>query len=246
MKRLEGKVAIITGAASGFGREMSLLFAKEGASVLASDISNKIYELPKEAEGRIEVCKTDVTDFNQVKEMVQLCKNKFGKLNILCNNAGINNKIPYRTHEYPLDEWDKFYDVLVKGAFYVLRESLKLMIETGGGSVINTGSIGAFRATIGSTAYCSAKGAIRTMTINAAAEYVKDNIRVNSVCPGIFNTDILKDLTDETLKTLADQVPMGRIGEPVEMAQLALFLASDESKYITGQNILIDGGRSTI
>ena len=246
MKRLEGKVAIITGAASGFGREMALLFAKEGASILASDISDNIFKLPEESDGVIEVCKTDVSDFEQVQTMVNLCKEKFGKLDILCNNAGINNKTPYRTHEYPLDEWDKLYDVLVKGAFYVLRESLKLMLESGGGSVINTGSIGAFRATVGSTAYCSAKGAIRTMTINAAAEYVKDNIRVNSVCPGIFNTNILKGLTDETLKILSDQVPMGRIGEPVEMAQLALFLASDESKYITGQNILIDGGRTAV
>ena len=244
MERLKDKVCLITGAASGFGREMTLLFAKEGAKVIAADYNEKVLDIYKPEDGDITPVICDVTDHEQVKNTVNLARKKFGRLDVLCNNAGINNKKPYRTHEYPIEEWDQLYNVLVRGAFLVLRESLQLMLESGGGSVINTGSIGAFRATVGSTAYCSAKGAIRMMTTNAAAEYVKDNIRINSVCPGIFNTAILDGLQPDVLDALAAQVPMGKIGEPIDMAYLALFLASDESKYITGQNWLIDGGRS--
>lgn len=244
MERLKDKVCIITGAASGFGKEMTKLFAKEGAKVIAADYNEKIMEMYKSEDGEITPVVCDVTDHEQVIKMVNVAKEKYGRLDVLCNNAGINNKTPYRVHEYPIEEWDQLYNVLVKGAFLVLRESLKLMLESGGGSVINTGSIGGFRATPGSTAYCSAKGAIRMMTTNAALEYVKDNIRINSVCPGIFNTAILDGLKPDVLEFLAQQVPMGKIGEPIDMAYLALFLASDESKYITGQNWLIDGGRS--
>lgn len=244
MERLKDKVCLITGAASGFGKEMTLLFAKEGGKIIAADFNDDIMNMYKPEDGEITPVVCDVRDHEQVKAMVNVAREKYGRLDVLCNNAGINNKYPYRTHEYPIEEWDALYNVLVRGAFLVLRESLNLMLESGGGSVINTGSIGAFRATVGSTAYCSAKGAIRMMTTNAAAEYVKDNIRINSVCPGIFNTAILNGLQPDVLEALAAQVPMGKIGEPIDMAYLALFLASDESTYITGQNWLIDGGRS--
>ena len=244
MERLKDKVCIITGANSGFGEEMTKLFAKEGGIIIAADMNPNIMEKYKDSGYEITPVICDVTDEDQVKEMVNIAKEKYGRLDVLCNNAGVNNKTPYRVHEYPLEEWDMLYNVLVRGAFLVMKESIKLMLESGGGSVVNTGSIGGFRATPGSTAYCSAKGAIRMMTTNAAAEYVKDNIRINSVCPGIFDTAILDGLKPEVLETLAAQVPMGYIGKPIDMAYLALFLASDESTYITGQSILIDGGRS--
>jgi NAD(P)-dependent dehydrogenase (short-subunit alcohol dehydrogenase family) len=246
MERLDGKVCLITGANSGFGYEMTKLFSEEGGKIFAVDFNENIMEINNRLEGDITPYICDVTDHEKVAAMVKACVEKYGTIDVLCNNAGANNKTPYRTHEYPIDEWKDLYDVLVNGAFYVMRETLQVMLENGGGSIVNTGSIGAFRATIGSTAYCSAKGAIRMMTTNAAAEYTKDNIRVNSVNPGIFNTAILNDLQDDVLEELGNQVPMGRIGEPEEMANLALFLASDESQYITGQNILIDGGRSTL
>lgn len=244
MERLKDKICIITGANSGFGEEMTKLFAKEGGKIIAADMNPNIMEKYKDSKYEITPVICDVTDENQVKEMVNIAREKYGKLDVLCNNAGVNNKTPYRVHEYPVEEWDMLYNVLVKGAFLVMKESIKLMLESGGGSVVNTGSIGGFRATPGSTAYCSAKGAIRMMTTNAAAEYVKDNIRINSVCPGIFDTAILEGLKPDVLETLAAQVPMGYIGKPIDMAYLALFLASDESTYITGQSILIDGGRS--
>lgn len=246
MKRLEGKVCIITGANSGFGKEMTRLFASEGAKIIAADYNPEIMKIGKTIKGDITPCLCDVSKFEEVQAMVKLCEKTYGRLDVLCNNAGTNNKKPYKLHEYPLEEWDALYNVLVRGSFLVLRESLKLMLKSGGGSVINTGSIGGFRSTIGSGAYCSAKGAIRMLTTNTATEYVKDNIRVNSICPGIFNTAILDGLRPDVIEFLSNQVPIGRIGEPLEMAQLALFLASDESKYITGQSILIDGGRSTL
>ncbi len=243
MDRLKNKICIITGANSGFGAEMTKLFTEEGAKVIAADFNPAIMEKYTDNENVTPVI-CDVTKEDQVVAMVNVAREKYGRLDVLCNNAGTNNKTPYRVHEYPVEEWDMLYNVLVKGAFLVMKESLKLMLESGGGSVVNTGSIGGFRATPGSTAYCSAKGAIRMMTTNAALEYVKDNIRINSVCPGIFNTAILDGLKPDVLEFLAQQVPMGYIGEPRDMANLALFLASDESKYITGQSILIDGGRS--
>ena len=244
MERLKDKVCIITGANSGFGEEMTRLFAKEGGKIIAADLNPDIMNKYTDSGLEITPVICDVTKEDQVVNLVNVAREKYGRLDVLCNNAGINNKNPYRTHEYPVEEWDLLYNVLVRGAFLVMKESLKLMLESGGGSVVNTGSIGGFRATVGSTAYCSAKGAIRMMTTNAAAEYVKDNIRINSVCPGIFNTAILNGLQPEVLEMLAAQVPMGYIGNPIDMAYLALFLASDESKYITGQSILIDGGRS--
>jgi len=244
MERLKDKVCIITGANSGFGEEMTKLFGAEGGKIIAADINPDIMNKYKDANFEVTPVICDVTKEEDIKNMVNVAREKYGRLDVLCNNAGINNKKPYRTHEYPVEEWDLLYNVLVRGAFLVMKESLQLMLESGGGSVVNTGSIGGFRATVGSTAYCSAKGAIRMMTTNAAAEYVKDNIRINSVCPGIFNTAILNGLQPEVLDMLAAQVPMGYIGEPIDMAYLALFLASDESKYITGQSILIDGGRS--
>lgn len=243
MNRLKDKVCIITGANSGFGEAMTNLFAEEGGLIIAADFNPKIMEKYKNKDNITPVI-CDVTKEKQVKHLVEVAKEKYGRLDVLCNNAGINNKVPYRSHEYPMEEWDALYNVLVRGAFLVMKYSLQLMLESGGGSVVNTGSIGAFRATPGSTAYCSAKGAIRMMTTNAAAEYVKDNIRINSVCPGIFDTAILNGLSQEQIKELSAQVPMGYIGKPIDMAYLALFLASDESKYITGQSILIDGGRS--
>lgn len=211
MKRLNGKVCIITGANSGFGKEMTKLFASEGAKVIATDYNPKIMEITKTVKGDITPCLCDVSKFEDVQAMLKLCEDTYGRLDVLCNNAGVNNKTPYKLHEYPIDEWDALYGVLVRGAFFVLRESLKLMLKSGGGSVINTGSIGGFRSTIGSGAYCSAKGAIRMLTTNTATEYVKDNIRVNSICPGIFNTAILDGLKPEVLEFLSNQVPLGEL-----------------------------------
>ena len=217
---------------------MTNLFADEGGLIIAVDFKPKVMEKYKNKSNITPVI-CDVTKEKQV----DIAKEKYGRLDVYVIAAGINNKVPYRSHEYPMEEWDALYNVLVRGAFLVMKYSLQLMLESGGRAIVHTGSIGAFRATPVSTAYCSAKGAIRMMTTNVAAWYVKDNIRINSVCPGIFDTAILNGLLQEQIKELSAQVAMGYIGKPIDMAYLTLFLASDESKYITGQSILIDGGR---
>ena len=245
VKRLDGKVCIITGAASGFGRAMVQTFAEEGARILAIDISDRVDELKKEVDGEIYTFKADVSNPEQVAAGFQECRKIFGRLDVLCNNAGITGLVETPLHEFPLHAWDKVFSVNVRGAFVVLQEAVKMMLENGGGSIVNTGSIGGYRATPGSSAYIVSKGAIVMLTKQAALEYIDKGIRVNSVNPGTFNTPLLKDFSQEAKDFLAGQVPIGRLGEPEEMAKLALFLASDESSYITGQDHIIDGGRST-
>ena len=245
MGRLDGKVAVITGASSGFGLAMAKLFAKEGAKVVGADINPQMPEIAAEIAGDVVGIVADVSKQEDVDAMYALCVEKFGKLDILCNNAGIGGPRA-RMHEYPLEAWDKIFNVNVRGYLMVMQGGLKLMLKNGKGSIVNTASIGSFKATPGSPAYIASKGANAMMTKQAAAEYVKDNIRVNAVCPGIFNTGIIDGMSEELRKFLDSQIPMGRIGEPEEMANFALFLASDEASYITGQCYLIDGGRDAL
>ncbi|WP_216829875.1 SDR family NAD(P)-dependent oxidoreductase [Alkalihalobacterium elongatum] len=244
-KRLDGKVCIITGAASGFGKAMVHEFIKEGAKIFAIDISKKVQDLKKEVDGELHTYSADVSNLIQVAEAFKKCNEIYGRLDILCNNAGITGLVETPLHEFNLEAWDKVFAVNVRGAFIVLQEAIKMMLKSGGGSVVNTGSIGGYRATPGSSAYIVSKGAMVMLTKQAALEYVKDGIRVNSINPGTCNTPLLDDFSQEAKDFLASQVPIGRLGEPVEVAKLALFLASDESSYISGQDHIIDGGRST-
>lgn len=245
-KRLHGKVTIITGAASGFGRAMVNEFSKEGAKIFAIDISHTVQNLKKEVDGELYAYQADVSVPEQVVSAFEECRNIFGRLDVLCNNAGITGLVETPMHEYPLDEWNRVFRVNVQGALLVLQESIKMMLESGGGSIVNTGSIGGFRATPGSSAYIVSKGAMVMLTKQAALEYIDKGIRVNSINPGTCKTPLLEGFTQEMLDFLAEQVPLGRLGEPEEVAKLALFLASDESSYITGQNHIIDGGRAVM
>lgn len=245
MSRLAGKVALITGASSGFGLAMAKKFASEGAKVVAVDVNPAILEIATTISEDVKGFVADVTNEDQVKAMYEFCVQKFGKLDILCNNAGISGP-QLKMHEYPLDAWDKVFNVNVRGYLLVMQGALKLMLANGGGSIVNTASIGGFRATPMASAYIASKGTNVMMTKQAAVEYVKDNIRVNGIAPGIFNTAIISSLDEQGRAFLDSQVPMGRIGEPEEMANLALFLASDESSYITGQVYIIDGGRAAL
>ena len=246
VKKLDGKVAIITGAASGFGMAMVKEFSKEGARIFAIDINDKVEKLKEEIDGEIQTFKADVSDPEQVANAFKQCRQTYGRLDILCNNAGITGLVETPMHEYPLDEWNRVFSVNVQGALLVLQESIKMMLKSGGGSIVNTGSIGGFRATPGSSAYIVSKGAMVMLTKQAALEYIDKGIRVNSINPGTCKTPLLNGFTDEMLDFLGEQVPIGRLGEPEEVAKLALFLASDDSSYITGQNHIIDGGRAVV
>ncbi len=184
-----------------------------------------------------------MSDEGQVTSLIDHCRTRHGRLDVLVNNAGIGNRVQARVHETDPAEWDRVMNVNVRGAFLVLKHALRLMLDGGGGSVINMASIGSHRGTPFSSPYITSKGAILMLTRTAALEYAKDGIRINAVCPGVIRTPLIERQSEELKAYLASQVPQGRIGEPEEVAALCVFLASDEAPHITGADYLIDGGR---
>jgi len=244
--RLDGKVALVTGAGSGIGRAITLRAAAEGARVLAADVTGAEEQVVSEAKGlagEVLPVRADVSQPDQVAAMLAGCRARFGRLDVLFNNAGIVGE-NLRLHEYPLERWDTLMGVNVRGAFLVLKHALALMLESGGGAIVNTASLGGFRAVARSSAYVVSKGALVMMTRVAALEYAQDNIRVNAICPGTIHTPLNTKIPAERIASMISQVPMKRLGKPEEVASLALFLASDEASFITGQCYIIDGGRS--
>ena len=199
--------------------------------------------LTADSDGRIETLCCDVSDLEQVARLGNHCRERFGRLDVLCNNAGVGGRTSVRIHELEVDDWDRVLGTNLRGAFLVMKYTLPLMLESGGGSIVNMASIGSFRATPGSSAYITSKGGLLMLTRTAALEYVNDGIRVNAVCPGVTRTEILAKVPDEFQQMLTSRVPMGRMGTPEEVAALTLFLASDEASYITGAAYIIDGGR---
>lgn len=243
--RLAGKVAIVTGASTGIGRAVALRFVAEGARVLA--VARRIDGLAdavRESNGALEAFSCDVGDAAQVAAMAARCQARFGRLDVLCNNAGIGGKPKTRIHELDIEDFDAVMRTNVRGAFLVLKHCIPLMLASGGGAIANMASIGSFRASPGSSAYIASKGALLQLTRTAALEYVKDNIRVNAVCPGVTETEILRGMPDDVMEMLTSRVPMGRMTTAEEVAALTLFLVSDEASGITGAAYIIDGGRS--
>jgi len=243
MKRLDNKVALVTGASSGIGRAVALRFAAEGARVIAVARGEGIDEVAAQSQGQIEALRCDVSDPTQVENLGAYCRERFGRLDVLCNNAGIGGRTGVRIHEMDVEDWDRVLATNLRGAFLVMKHTVPLMLAAGGGSIVNMCSIGSFRATPGSSAYITSKGGMLMLTRTAALEYVDDHIRVNAVCPGVTKTEILEKVPEEYQEMLTARVPMGRMGTPQEVASLTLFLASDEASYITGAAYIIDGGR---
>ncbi len=234
--RLQGKVALVTGAASGIGYAVCALFAKEGASVFASDIASPEAPYP---EG-IDAMTLDVTSENDWEAAVDLVIEKTGRLDVLINNAGIIAYEPL--HELEMTAWMRMIAVDQTGVFLGMREAIRVMRRQKSGSIVNISSIWGSAAVAGAHSYHAAKGAVRNMSKNAAMTYVADGIRVNSVHPGFIHTP----LTDAQAAALNEAViaatPMKRGGTPIEIAYGCLFLASDEASYITGAELVIDGG----
>jgi meso-butanediol dehydrogenase/(S,S)-butanediol dehydrogenase/diacetyl reductase len=240
MGRLAGKRALVTGAGSGIGKATCLRFAAEGATVLAADIRGE-EETAACARGIIP-WHCDVTDADAVSAMMAGARDRMGGLDIIFNNAGIGRG-GKRIHEIDLKDWDDVIDVNLRGAFLVLRFGLPLLMEAGGGSVINTASTSAFKAVVGNGAYTPSKAAVHLLTNMAAIEYAGDGIRVNAVAPGPILTPIYDSVPQDMKAKILSALPLGRMGRPEEVANVVLFLASDEAAFVTGATYLVDGGR---
>lgn len=237
MGRLQGKVALITGAARGLGQAMAELFAKEGAIVYAADMADLAYS----AENVIGV-KFNVTDVANIKQVVAMIKEKHGKIDVLVNNAGITADA--MTRKMTDEQWDRVINVNLKGVFNVTREIGPMMEETGGGSIINISSIVGVYGNIGQANYAATKAGVIGMTLTWAKEFARKGVpvRVNAIAPGYIMTDILKTVPAELLEKFAKMTMIGRLGEPHEIAGPALFLASDEASYVTGHVLEVNGG----
>ena len=247
--RLKDKVALITGGSSGIGRETALLFAREGAKVIVVDINDDEGEKTVElltAEGLLgRYFHADVSKASDCKEMVAFAEKSYGKLDILFNNAGIMHSDDGDALSTEESVWDLTMNINVKGVFLGCKYGIPALRRAGGGSIINTAS---FVALLGAAtpqiAYTASKGAVLSMTRELATIHAREHIRVNALCPGPLRTELLMNFlnTEAKKQRRLVHVPMGRFGEAKEIASAALYLASDESSYVTGTEFLVDGG----
>ena len=247
--RLQGKVALITGGASGMGRVASLLFAAEGAGVVLTDLNDELGEATAseitEAGGQALYVHADVSREADAEAMVGAAIDRFGKLSILYNNAGVMLPTDGSVHTTDESVWDLTLAVNVKGVAFGCKYGVPAMVASGGGSIINVASFVAWLgAATSQTAYTASKGAVLAMTREIAVEYARKGIRCNALCPGPIETPLLMQLlSDEEKKQRRFvHIPMGRLGQAEELAKAALFLASDDSSYMTGTSLIVDGG----
>lgn len=246
MKRLENKIAIVTGAAGGMGATEAKLFAEEGAYVMATDIQEdklkKWVEKAKKDGLKIEWARHDVTSENDWQNVINKTVTLFGTVNVLVNNAGVF-PAGANTVNTTTEQWDKIISINVTGPFIGSRHCIPYMQKNGGGSIINISSIAGMVGGNG-PAYTASKGALRLLTKDMSVEFAKDKIRVNSIHPGGVLTPMTAPLltTEEAWENIKNLCPMGRMGESLEIAFAAVYFASDESTYTTGAELVIDGG----
>ena len=248
-ERLSGKVALITGAGSGIGRVAAELFASEGAAVVVADVAAEAARDTVAAitanGGRAAAVTVDVADEQQVADMVGVAVDRFGALDVLFNNAGIFPGDDGGVLDTPPTTWDRVMQVNVKGVWLGCRAAVPAMIDSGGGSIINVASFVALMgAATAQVAYTASKGGVLAFTRELAVEYARAGIRANSLCPGPIDTPLLAELLadPERRQRRLVHIPMGRLGRPVEIARAALFLASDDSSFMTGSALVVDGG----
>jgi NAD(P)-dependent dehydrogenase (short-subunit alcohol dehydrogenase family) len=240
MARLDGKVCVITGAASGIGATSARLFAAEGARVVGIDVAEG-------AQGELAI-QADVTDDDQVRDMYARVKSELGRIDVLFNNAGISPTDDASVLDTSLETWQRVQDVNLRSVFLCCKHGIPHLLDGGGGSVINSAS---FVATMGSAvsqiSYTASKGGVLALSRELGVEFARRGVRVNALCPGPVSTPLLQELFAKDPKKAARRLvhlPIGRFAEPEEIAQAAVFLASDESSYVTASTFLVDGGLS--
>jgi NAD(P)-dependent dehydrogenase (short-subunit alcohol dehydrogenase family) len=238
--RLENKVCVVTGAASGIGAETARLFESEGAKVVGADLD----------EGSVGTLalQVDVTDEEQVRDMYARARDELGRIDVLMNNAGINPTDDQSAPDTELEAWQRVQDVNLKSVFLCCKYGIPHLLDAGGGSVINAASfVAVMGAATSQISYTASKGGVLALSRELGVELARRGVRVNALCPGPVNTPLLQELFAKDPEKAARRLvhlPMGRFAEPREIANGALFLASDESSYVTAQTFLVDGGLS--
>lgn len=248
MGRLEGKVAVITGAGSGMGRATARLFAAEGAKLVLADVNvaggEETATSVRAAGGEAFFQRTDVSDEREVRALLERALAAHGWLDVLFNNAGIEGPSA-RLTEQSLEEFQRVIAVNLTGVFLGMKYALPVMARQNGGSIISTASVAGLVGWHGAAAYSASKAAVVNLTRTAALENARYNVRVNCICPGVINTAMVERITGGTeaaLERLKRMQPMPRVGEAEDVARMALFLASDESSFVTGAAMVVDGG----
>jgi NAD(P)-dependent dehydrogenase (short-subunit alcohol dehydrogenase family) len=254
-KALTGKVAVITGAATGIGRASALLFARAGARVALAD--SRKPELDKTADevrgagGEVASSAVDLGRPGDCAAVVEMAMGAFGRVDVVLNNAGVGTMVVGGTVEtIALEHWDLAQDVNVRAMYLVSRAAIPHLRGAGGGAIVNIASVSAFRGSTGrpSHAYAASKGAVLSLTRAMAASYGADRIRVNAICPGTIRTRLTADIIERVSLDAKERrgIPLGRVGEPEDIAQCALFLASDAASFISGAHIVVDGGAMAV
>ena len=249
--RLKDKVALITGAGSGIGREAALLFSREGAAVLIADVAEEggreTVRSIEESGGRARFVRADVSRAEDVQAMVEAAEESYGRLNILFNNAAIFPSADGSVTDTDEEVWDLVMRVNLKGVFLGCKYGIPALLRAGGGSVINTASFVALMgAATPQIAYTASKGGVLSMTREMAVEFARKGVRVNALCPGPVDTPLMAELLSDPARRARRMVhiPVGRLATAAEVARAALFLASDESSYVNGASFVVDGGIS--
>jgi NAD(P)-dependent dehydrogenase (short-subunit alcohol dehydrogenase family) len=246
---LTDKVALVTGGASGLGRATALLFAREGARVAVADIdaagTQETVRQIEEAGGTAMAVTADVTQATAVEAMVSQAVLTFGGLDCAFNNAGIEGSVGTTTADYIEDEWDRVINVDLKGVWLCMKYEITHMLKQGSGAIVNTSSVAGLVGLRGSSPYVAAKHGVVGMTKTAALEYAQQGIRVNAVCPGVFRTPLVERIIDRTPQRQQEYMnaqPIGRLGEPEELAEAVVWLCSDAASFVTGHAFPVDGG----
>jgi NAD(P)-dependent dehydrogenase (short-subunit alcohol dehydrogenase family) len=247
MVEFKDKVALVTGAGSGIGRSVAQLYAQNSAKVVVSDVNDEggheTVRLIKEAGGEAAYYRADVANPNDCEALVQFALNQYGRLDFACNNAGIGGE-SNPTGSYSIEGWNQVININLNGVFYCMRYEIPAMLQNGGGSIVNIASILGQVGFANAPAYVAAKHGVVGLTRNAAIEYAKSNIRVNSIGPAFIKTPLLSVLeSDENLMNMIIALhPIGRLGKPEEVAELVMWLSSDKASFVTGSYYAVDGG----